>query len=56
MTDAIKQLTKEIEQAEKDLAEAYDKGYSARTYRKKLKALIELVNAKERFEYRARAK
>lgn len=49
---AINQLNADIEKAHQDLREAYDNNLSPRKYRKILKILIELTEAKQRLEFR----
>jgi hypothetical protein len=49
---AINQLSIDIEKTHEELAKAYDNNLSTRKYRKLLKELIELTQAKSRLEYR----
>lgn len=52
MTEAIKQIEKDLAEAQKLVEEAVEKGMSKRTYQKRLRALSELFWAKERMVYK----
>ena len=51
MTEALRQIEKDLEAAEKLVEEAVEKELSKRTYQKRLKALKELFWARERMMY-----
>lgn len=52
MTEALRQIEKDLEAAEKLVEEAVEKELSKRTYQKRLKALKELFWARERLIFR----
>lgn len=51
MTEALKLLDRDIEKTRDKLRRAYDLNMSTRTYRRHLKTLIELTEAKTRLEF-----
>lgn len=48
MTEAIKQIEKDMKEAQRLVGDAVEKNMSKRTYQKRLKALKELFWARER--------